>query len=93
MMVISRTMQAQERRDKKCFIWQSGDHLMRDHYKEKNVAGPLQLKGLPQNKSAQETAKASPPGWQCLREPLQSEGCTLSKSGSLLLVHRPQKLG
>ena len=59
---IARTMQAQERRDKKCFICQSGDHLMKDHYKEKNGAGPLQPKGSPQNKSAREMAKASPPG-------------------------------
>ena len=56
------TMQAQERRDKKCFICQSGDHLMKDYYKEKNGVGPLQLKGPPQNKSAQEMAKASPLG-------------------------------
>ena len=59
---MARTMQAQERHDKKCFICQSGDHLMKDHYKEKNRAGPLQPKGPPQNKSARETAKASPPG-------------------------------
>ena len=32
---MARTMQAQERCDKKCFICQSGDHLMKDHYKEK----------------------------------------------------------
>ena len=56
------TMQAQERHDKKCLICQSGDHLMKDHYKEKNGVGPLQPKGPPQNKSAQEMAKASPPG-------------------------------
>ena len=56
------TMQAQERHDKKCFICQSGDHLMKDHYKEKNGVGALQLKGPPQNKLARETAKASPPG-------------------------------
>ena len=37
-------MQAQERRDKRCFICQSGDHLMKDHYKEQNGTGPLQLK-------------------------------------------------
>ena len=55
------TMQAQERRDRKCFICQSGDHLMKDHYKGKNGMGPLQLKGPLQNKSAQETAKASLP--------------------------------
>ena len=34
------TMQAQERHDKKCFICQSGDHLMKDHYKEKMGWGP-----------------------------------------------------
>ena len=55
-------LQVQEKRDKKCLICQSGDHLMKDHYKVKNGVGPLQLKGPPQNKSAQETAKASPPG-------------------------------
>ena len=55
------TMQAQEKHDRKCFICQSLDHLMRDHYQEKNGKGPLQLKGSLQNKSAHEMAKASPP--------------------------------
>ena len=32
---MARTMQAQERHDRKCFIFQSGDHLMKDHYKGK----------------------------------------------------------
>ena len=59
---MARTMQAQERCDKKCFVCQSGDHLMKDHYKIKNAVGPLQPKGPPQNKSAQETAKVSLPG-------------------------------
>ena len=59
---MAHTMQAQERHDKKCFICQSGDHLMKDHYKEKNGVGPLQPKGPLQNKLAQEMAKASPPG-------------------------------
>ena len=58
---MAHTMQAQERRDKKCFIYQSGDHLMNDHYKEKNGMGPLQPKGPLQNKLAQEMAKASLP--------------------------------
>ena len=56
---MARTIQAQERCDKKCFICQSGDHLMKDHYKVKNGVGSLQLKGPPQNKSAREMAKAS----------------------------------
>ena len=59
---MAHTMQAQERRDKKCFICQSGDHLMKDHYKEKSRVGPLQPKGPLQNKSAWEMAKASPSG-------------------------------
>ena len=59
---MAHTIQAQERCNKKCFLCQSGDHLMKDHYRGKNRAGPLQPKGPPQNKSAQETAKASPPG-------------------------------
>ena len=56
------TMQAQEKHDRKCFICQSLDHLMRDHYQRKNGMGPLQPKGPPQNKLAHEMAKASLPG-------------------------------
>ena len=58
---MAHTMQAQERCNKKCFICQSGDHLMKDHYKEENGTEPLQPKGPLQNKLAQEMAKASPP--------------------------------
>ena len=58
---MARTMQAQEKQERRCFICQSPDHLMRDHYQGKNVKGPLQPKGPPQNKSACEMAKASPP--------------------------------
>ena len=59
---MARTMQAQEKHDRRCFICQSPDHLMRDHYQGKNGKGPLQLKGPPQNKLAHKMAKASPPG-------------------------------
>ena len=55
------TMQAQEKHDRKCFICQSPDHLMRDHYQGKNGKGLLQPKGPPQNKSACEMATASLP--------------------------------
>ena len=41
------TMQAQEKRDRKCFTCQSANHLMKDHYKGKNGTGPLQPKGSP----------------------------------------------
>ena len=58
---MARTMQAQEKQERRCFICQSPDHLMKDHYQGKNVKGPLQLKGPPQNKLAHEMAKASPP--------------------------------
>ena len=59
---VAHTMQAQEKRDKKCFICQSADHLMKDHYQGKNGMGPQQPKGSSQNKSAHEMAKSSPPG-------------------------------
>ena len=42
---MARTIQAQERRNKKCFICQSGDHLMRDHYKVKKWGGAPTSKG------------------------------------------------
>ena len=44
---MAHTMQAQEKHDRKCFICQSVDHLMKDHYKGKNGTWPLQLKGPP----------------------------------------------
>ena len=59
---MAHTIQAQERHGKKCFLCQSGDHLMKDHCKVKNGVGPLQPKGPPQNKLTQEMAKASLPG-------------------------------
>ena len=59
---MARTMQAQEKHNRRCFICQSPDHLMRDHYQGKNGEGPLQPKGPPQNKLAHEMAKASLPG-------------------------------
>ena len=55
-------MQAQEKQDRKCFICQSLDHLMTDHYQGKNGKGPLQLKGPLQNKLAHKKATASLPG-------------------------------
>ena len=59
---MAHTMQAQEKCDRKCFICQSLDHLMRDHYQGNNGKGSLQPKGPLQNKSAHDMAKASPPG-------------------------------
>ena len=58
---MAHTMQAQEKHDRKCFICQSPDHLMRNHYQGKNEKRLLQPKGPPQNKSACEMAKTSPP--------------------------------
>ena len=57
---MAHTMLAQEKQER-CFICQSPDHLMRDHYQGNNGKGPLQPKGPPQNKLACEMAKASPP--------------------------------
>ena len=55
---MAHTMQAQEKHDRKCFICQSVDHPVKDHYKGKNGMGPLQPKGPLQNKSACKIAKA-----------------------------------
>ena len=57
---MAHTMLAQEKQERRCFICQSPDHLMRDHYQGKNGKGPLQPMGPPQNKSAHEMPKASP---------------------------------
>ena len=38
---MAHTMQAQEKQERRCFICQSPDHLMRDHYQGKNGKGPL----------------------------------------------------
>ena len=77
---MARTIQAQERRNMKCFLCQSGDHLMKDHYKVKNGAGPYSRGGLPKTSQLRRWPKPLCPVEQCLRELLQSEGCTLSKS-------------
>ena len=56
-------MRAQEVETRRCFTCNQPGHLQRDHwkYEEKNGTGPLQPKGPPQNKSAQERAKPKPP--------------------------------
>ena len=60
---MARAMQAQEVETRRCFTCNQPGHLQRDHwkYEEKNGTGPLQPKGPPQNKSAQERAKPKPP--------------------------------
>ena len=90
---MAHTMQAQERHNKKCFICQSGDHLMKDHYKEKNGQGPYSQRGLSKTSQLRRWPKPLCLGEPHFKEPLQSEGHTLPKSGPLLLVHRPKKLG
>ena len=87
------TMQAQERHDKKCFICQSGDHLMKDHYKEKMGQGPYSQRGLSKTSQLRRWPKPLHLVEQHFRELLQSEGCTLPKSGPLLSIHRPKELG
>ena len=68
---MAHTMQAQEKHDRKCFICQSADHLIKDRYQGKNGMRPLQPKVR--------WPKPLRPVEQYLREPLQSEGRTLPK--------------
>ena len=60
---MAHAMQAQEVETRRCFTCNQSGHLQRDHwkYEEKNGTRPLQLKGPPQNKSAQERARPKPP--------------------------------
>ena len=60
---MAHAMRAQEVETRRCFTCNQPGHLQRDHwkYEEKNRTGPLQLKGPPQNKLAQERAKPKPP--------------------------------
>ena len=56
-------MWAQEVETRRCFTCNQQGYLQRDHwkYEEKNGTGPLQPKGPPLNKSAQERVKSKPP--------------------------------
>ena len=60
---MAHAMQAQEVETRRCFTCNQQGHLQRDHwkYEEKNGDGPLQLKGPPLNKSAQERVKLKLP--------------------------------
>ena len=60
---MARAMWAQEVETRRCFTCNQQGHLQRDHwkYEEKNGSRPLQPKGPPLNKSAQEKVKAKPP--------------------------------
>ena len=60
---MARAMRAQEVETRRCFTCNQQGHLQRDHWKneEKNGNGPLQPKGPPLNKSAQERVKTKPP--------------------------------
>ena len=60
---MARAMRAQEVKTRRCFTCNQQGHLQRDHwkYEEKNGTGPLQPKGPPLNKSAQERVKSKPP--------------------------------
>ena len=60
---MAHAMGAQEVEMRRCFTCNQQGHLQRDHwkYEEKNRNGPLQPKGPPLNKSAQERVKSKPP--------------------------------
>ena len=60
---MAHAMWAQEVETRRCFTCNQQGHLQRDHWKDegKNRTRPLQLKGPPLNKSAQERVKSKPP--------------------------------
>ena len=81
-------MWAQEVETRRCFTCNQPGHLQRDHwkYEEKNGTGSLQLKGPPQNKSAQERAKPNPLSQvkPCPKQILQSEESPVFEPGCFL---------
>ena len=77
---MAHTMQAQEKHDRKCFICQSVDHLMKDHYQGKNGKGPYSQRGLSKTSWLTRWPKPLCQVEQCLTEPLQSKGCAVPKS-------------
>ena len=85
---MARAMWAQEMETRRCFTCNKPGHLQKDHrkYEEKNGTGPLQLKGPPQNKSAQEWAKPKPsqPGRTTSQVNPQSEEGPLFESRCFL---------
>ena len=59
---MAHAMWAQEKETRRCYKCNKQGHLQKDHdkFEEKNGKGPLQLKGPPQNKLAQERVKTQP---------------------------------
>ena len=90
---MAHVMPAQEVETWRCFTCNQPGHLQRDHwkYEGKNGNGPLQLKGPPLNKLAQERVKVKPlcRAKACLKQILQSEEGPVFEPGCMLLVHRP----
>ena len=90
---MAHTMQAQEKHDRKCFICQSPDHLMRDHYQGKMGRGPYSQRGLPKTSQLARWPQLLHPVKQHPTEPLQSKGCAIPKPQPLLSVYWSQKFG
>ena len=67
---MAHTMQAQEKCDRKCFICQSADHLMKDHYQGKMGWGPYSQRGLPKTSQLMRWPRPLRPVEQRLRESL-----------------------
>ena len=88
---MAHTMQAQEKHDKKCFICQSPDHLMRDHYQGKMGRGPYSRRGLPKTSWPTRWPQPLRPVEQRPTESLQSEGCVIPKPQPLLSVYQSQE--
>ena len=76
---MAHTMQAQEKRNRRCFICQSADHLMRDHYQGKMGWGPYSRRGLPKTSRLERWPRPLHLVEQHLMEPLQSKGCAVPK--------------
>ena len=90
---MAHTMQALERQERRCFICQSRTILWGTITKEKMGRGPSSRRGLRKTNQLVRWPRPLCPVEQRLKEPLQSEECSLSKPKPLLSIHWAQKFG
>ena len=95
---MAHAMQAQEVETRRCFTCNQQGYLQRDHwkYEEKNGTRPLQPKGPPLNKSAQERVKSKTPSTGSKHVPSKSSKVKRAQYLNLDAFYRfigPKNLG
>ena len=90
---MARTMQAQEKHNKKCFICQSMDHLMKGHYKGKTGWGPYSQRASPKQVSSQDGHSLSAQSSNVSRSPSKVKGIPYLNPDPYCRFISPKNLG